>query len=372
MSTKDEVSPTRKNDKCLCNKDFLNSKDHIEEEEDIEEDIEEMSNSLADLKVEQENSGDDSTLNPNMEEIKENGEFNVIEVDIVEKEAFVTVDDSEVDPLETGDHEVFEKSARRKKLEKLKREIEKVKQNLKDEEEKEPTKAKKNLKDHEEQSDDDAKAHKKLKKHRGASSAPVKKKSTEGVVSTLSDTSPKNPPAEHQVSRQRFRPGPTPGTRKFPGFHSPPKMIEMKEPLETESEGILQSVESKAPFPMWPESVGGALEAARKARKEKLRQFRVMRALRRYNMPTERTHEPEEEVFSSLTDEREASKLEATELEKRKIDQKRCSQTDCKKKVGLTGFACRCLLLFCPLHRCVRNISLPGQKDMNIEYSKMI
>ena len=120
MSTKEEVSPTRKTDKRICKKDFPDSKVLITEE-DSEEDIEEMSYSLADLKVGEEGNANDSNLNTNMEEVGVDEELNQLEVDIVEKENFVTVDASEeVDPLETGeDHEVFEKCARTKKLEKL-------------------------------------------------------------------------------------------------------------------------------------------------------------------------------------------------------------------------------------------------------------
>ena len=67
MSTKEEVSPTRKTDKCI--KDFLDSKELITEE-DSEEDIEEMSKSLVDLKAGQEDNDNDSTLNTNkMEEV---------------------------------------------------------------------------------------------------------------------------------------------------------------------------------------------------------------------------------------------------------------------------------------------------------------
>ena len=345
MSTKEEASPSRKTEKCMCNKNFLDNKELIPEEYS-EEDIEEMANSLADLKVEEGENDDDS------EEVRVDEDLKVHEVDIVEKDVLVTVNASEVDPLETGeDHEVFEKSERRKKLEKLKGDIEKVKQNLKEGDAKEVKKVKKNLKDNEEHSDDDLKEHKKLKKHRGSPSASAKKKSI----------SPKKQ-ADHQTSRHPFRPSPTPGARKFPGIQpgfehglqhgfqqSPPKI---EESLETETEGVLQSVESKKPFPMWPEAVGGALEAARKARKEKLRQFRVMRALRRYNMPTETPNdEHEEEAHSALpTDEGKTENLESADPEKVKTD--RCSQTDCKKKVGLTGFACRCQLVFCPLHRC--------------------
>ena len=351
MSTKEEASPSRKTEKCMCNKNFLDSKELIPEEEDSEEDIEEMANSLADLKVEEEDNDDDSSSNS--EEVRVDEDSNVHEVDIVEKEVFVTVNASEVDPLETGaDHEVFEKSERRKKLDKLKGDIEKVKRNLKEGEVKEVTKVKKNLKDNEEHSDDDLKEHKKLKKHRGSPSASVKKKSI----------SP-NKQMDHQVSRHQFRPSPSPGARKFPGFqpgfehgfqhgfqHSPPKI---EEPLDMGTEGVPQSVESKTPFPMWPEAVGGALEAARKARKEKLRQFRVMRALRRYNMPTETPHdEHEEEAHSVLTDdEGKAAIPETATTDPEKVKTDRCSQTDCKKKVGLTGFACRCQLVFCPLHR---------------------
>ena len=310
MSTKEEVSPTRKTDKCI--KDFQDSKELITEE-DSEEDIEEMSKSLADLKAGQEDNDNDSTLNTNkMEEVGVDEEVNMLEVDIVEKEVFVTVDVSEVDPLETGeDHEILEKCARRKKLEKLKGEIERVKLNLKAGEEKEPD-------------DDDSKGGKK--------------------------------PNKREVPYHRFRPGPYPGARKFPGVQSPPKIkepVEIKEPLETDAEGNnLQSVESKKPFPMWPEAVGGAVEAARKARKEKLRQFRVMRALRRYRLPTETAHEHEEEVFSALPDEGKVANVEeeaTADVEKIKAD--RCSGRDCKKKIGLTGFACRCRLVFCPLHR---------------------
>ena len=244
-----------------------------------------MSNSLADLEVGEEVNSNDSTLNTNMEEVGVGEELNMIEVDIVEKE---------VDYLETGeDHEVFEKCARRKKLEKLKGEIERVKQNLKAGEENEPTKAK---------------------------------------IS-----------ADHQVSRNRFRPSPYPGARKFPGSQSPPKMVEIyKEPKEIKErdvEGSPQSVESKKPFPMWPEAVGGALDAARKARMEKLHQFRVMRALQRYNLPTETAHENEEEVFSAVPDE---GNVEVATRDVEKIKTDRCSRRDCKKKVGLTGFACRC------------------------------
>ena len=45
-----------------------------------------------------------------MEEVGVGEELNMLEVDIVEKEVFVTEDASEVDSLERGeDHEVFEK-----------------------------------------------------------------------------------------------------------------------------------------------------------------------------------------------------------------------------------------------------------------------
>ena len=335
MSTKEEASPSRKTEKCMCKKNFLDSKELIPEEEDSEEDIDEMADSLADLKVEDEDNDDDSSLNS--EEVRVDEDSNVHEVDIVEKEVLVTVNASEVDPLETGE-DIIEKSDRRKKLEKLKGDIEKVKRNLKEGDVKEVTKAKQNLKDDEEHSDDDLKEHKKLKKHRGSPSASVKKKSI----------SPKKQ-ADHQVSRHQFRPSPTPGARKFPGFQpgfehgfqhgfqqTPPKI---EEPLDTNTGGVLQSVESKKPFPMWPEAVGGALDAARKARMEKLHQFRVMRALQRYNLPTETAHENEEEVFSAVPDE---GNVEVATRDVEKIKTDRCSQRDCKKKVGLTGFACRC------------------------------
>ena len=188
-----------------------------------------MSNSLAGLKVVEEVDNNDSTLNTNMEEVGVGEELNMLEVDMVEKEVFITVDASEVDSLETGeDHEVLEKNARRKRLEKLKGEIERMKQNLKDgEKENEPTKAK-----------------------------------ISGVVSTKR--------RNHQLSRNRFRPSRYPGARKFPVcFQSPPKMVEIyKEPVEikepkeitepkeikepkeiTDAESSLQSVESKDPFP---------------------------------------------------------------------------------------------------------------------------
>ena len=117
MSTKEEASPSRKTEKCMCNKNFLDSKELIPEEEDSEEDIEEMANSLADLKVEEEDNDDDSSLNS--EEVRVDEDSNVHEVDIVEKEVLVTVNASEVDPLETGE-DIIEKSDRKKKLEKLK------------------------------------------------------------------------------------------------------------------------------------------------------------------------------------------------------------------------------------------------------------
>ena len=127
MSTKEEVSPTRKTDKCICKKDFLDSKELITEE-DSEEDIEEMSNSLDDLKVGKEDNTNVSTFNTNMEEVGVDKEVNMLEVDIVEKEVFVTVEASEVNTLGT----VEEGRRRNKKQEKLKGKIERVKQNLKD------------------------------------------------------------------------------------------------------------------------------------------------------------------------------------------------------------------------------------------------
>ena len=308
MSTKEEVSPT---DECIFNKDFPDGKELIIEEESDEliteedcgeiiaeeeskdlipeeenkEDTEEMSNSLV-------GKDNDSALKTNMEEVEE------VEVVFVEDEVFVAVDASEVDPLERG--EEFEKCARRKKVEKLKGQIERVKQNLKDGEK------------------------------------------------------------IHQVPRHRFRPSVHPGVRPYPGPKSPPKRVEIEEPAQIEKESSetcaknsLQSVESKEPFPMWPEAVGGAVEASQKERKEMIRQFRVMRALRRYNLPTETAiGHSEEEVFP---DEGKASNVEeeatSEDVEKMKMKTNRCSLTDCKKKIGLTGFPCRCRLFFCPLHR---------------------
>ena len=104
MGTKEEVSK----------KYFPDNKELIITKEDSEEDIEEMSNSLAGLKVVEEVDNNDSTLNTNMEEVGVGEELNMLEVDMVEKEVFVTADPSEVDTLETGeDHEVLEKNARR-------------------------------------------------------------------------------------------------------------------------------------------------------------------------------------------------------------------------------------------------------------------
>ena len=140
-------------------------------------------------------------------------------------------------------------------------------------------------------------------------------------------------------------------------------MVEIEEPaveVKKEPDPSLQSVESKNPFPMWPEAVGGVAEAARKARKEKIRQFRVMRALRRYNLPTETAighEEDEEEVFSASPDDDEGNCANVEEVAtteedfEMKMKADRCSLTDCKKKIGLTGFPCRCRLFFCPLHR---------------------
>merc|ERR1719209_874423 len=96
----------------LNKEDFPDSKKLVTEE-DGEEDIEEMSHSLTDLKPGEEDNNNDSTLNTNMEEVRLD---------------FVTVDASE-----TGeDNEVFEKCARRKKQEQLKGKIERVKQQLKE------------------------------------------------------------------------------------------------------------------------------------------------------------------------------------------------------------------------------------------------
>ena len=271
--------------------------------------IGEMASSLADLQVSSEEDKD-----PALKVEEEDECFNIVEVDIVETDIFdQSVDESAVDPLDLGEEpEGNQVSERKKKLERLKKDIEKVKQNLKYGKEEEPKKAKKNLNFAKVSSDDEKMA---------------------------------------RPQRFRFRPGQHPCIRKFPGVPQPPTLTKKAEPVvkNHEDDLALQSVESKNPFPVWPEEVGGAVEAERKARREKLRQMRIIRKLRRtFHWPKiakkqEQEQEQEEENEVGLTDEPQADvgEGEGAPPAEETPGKKRCSHINCKKKVGLTDFACR-------------------------------
>ena len=295
----------------------------------------------------------------------------------------------EVDKEETGDHKVSERGRR---LEKLKRNIEKVKQNIKDGEERESK-------------DENGNELPKLRIH-------------------------------------RFRPRPIPGMRKFPGVEQEcAKTDEVKDAEEVDNI-TMQYEEVKSPFPTWPEAAGGGGEGEEKARHDKLRQFQLMSMLRRsFNLAPGARKEPKlrQEPENSLgvggggdghggDDPDDGGKvqeqievlahagqgevapgvLKEADPEKKKrspsqAGSPRCSQKECKKKVGLTGFACRfsiisiilcriqsnfwqyssqcllcfftsefcfrCLLVFCPLHRCVQIRHFEIMKKKNICFS---
>merc|ERR1719430_2234385 len=86
---------------------------------------------------------------------------------------------------------------------------------------------------------------------------------------------------------------------------------------------------------------------------EKLHHSRVMQAFRkslyRLSLPSMPSIGNGEEV-ALPNDEGKVSNVEEVHNEM-KVKTDRCSGTDCKKKIGITGFACRCRLFFCPLHR---------------------
>ena len=236
-----------------------------------------------------------------------------------------------VDKEETQDHKVSERGRR---LEKLKRDIEKVKQNIKD-----------------------------------------------GEQRQLKDENGNELPKIH-----RFRPRPIPGMRKFPGVEQEgPKTDEVKD--EEEVDNItMQYEEVKSPFPTWPEAAGGGGEGEEKARHDKLRQFQLMSMLRRsFNLAPGKSKEPklrqeqenslgvggsgdghggvDPDVGGKVQEQIEvlahASQgevapgvLKEADPEKKKrspsqAGSPRCSQRECKKKVGLTGFACRFSILSC-------------------------
>ena len=306
MSTQREESSSRMDDKTLYNNDLPASIEHTSVLQKREGDeIGEMASSLADLHVSSEKDNDPAV------KIEEEDEcFNIVEVDIVETDIFdKSVDESAVDPLDIGEEqERHQMSERKKKLERLKKDIEKVKQNLKYEKEEEPKKAKKNLNFAKVSSDDEKMA---------------------------------------RPHRFRFRPGQHPCIRKFPGVPQPPTPPKKVAPVvkNHKDDLALQSVESKTPFPVWPEEVGGAAEAERKARSEKLRQMRIVRKLRRtFHWPKiDKKQEQEQEKEVSPTEEPQADvgDGEGAPLAEETPGKKRCSHINCKKKVGLTGFACR-------------------------------
>ena len=307
MSTQSEESSSRMDDKTLYNNDLTASSEHtsvLQKREDNE--IGEMASSLADLHVSSEEDND-----PALKVEEEDKCFNIVEVDIVETDIFdQSVDESAVDPLDIGELEGHQMSERKKKLERLKKDIEKVKENLKYEKEEEPKKAKKNLNFAKVSSDDEKMA---------------------------------------RPHRFRFRPGQHPCIRKFPGVPQPPTPTKKVAPMDKNHEDdlALQSVESKNPFPVWPEEVGGAVEAERKARREKLRQMRIIRKLRRtFHWPKiakKHEQEQEQEKEVGLTEEPQADggEREGAPPAEETPGKKRCSHINCKKKVGLTGFACR-------------------------------
>ena len=225
-------------------------------------------------------------------------------------------------------------SERGKRLEKLKSNIEKVKQNIKDGEERRST-------------DENGNELPKLRIH-------------------------------------RFRPRPITGMRKFPGLEQEgPKTDEAKD--EEEVDNItMQYEEVKSPFPTWPDAAGGGSEGEERARHDKLRQFQLMSMLRRsFNLAPGARKEPKlrQEPENSLgvggggdghggDDPDDGGKvqeqievlahagqgevapgvLKEADPEKKKrspsqAGSPRCSQRECKKKVGLTGFACRFSIL---------------------------
>ena len=305
MSTQRKESSSRMDDKTLYNNEMPASIEHTSVCKKREDnDIGEMASSLADLQV-----SSDKDNDPALKVEEEDECFNIVEVDIVETNIFdQSVDESAVDPLDIGELEGHQMSERKKKLERLKNDIEKVKQNLKYEKEEEPKKAKKNLNFAKVSSDD------------------------EKMV---------------RSQRFRFRPGQHPCIREFPGVPQPPTPPKKVAPRvkNHEDDLALQSVESKNPFPVWPEEVGGAAEAERKARREKLRQMRIIRKLRRtFHWPKiakKQEQEQEKEVSPTEEPQADVGEGEGAPLAEETPGKKRCSHTNCKKKVGLTGFACR-------------------------------
>ena len=240
----------------------------------------------------------------------------------------------------------------------------------------------------------------------------------------------------------RFRPRPIPGMRKFPGVEQESANTHEVKDEEEVDNITMQYEEVKSPFPTWPEAAGGGGEGEEKARHDKLRQFQLMSMLRRsFNLAPSAHKEPKlrQEPENSLgvggggdghggDDPDDGGKvqeqievlahagqgevapgvLKEADLEKNKrspsqAGSPRCSQKECKKKVGLTGFACRfsiisiilcriqsnfwqyssqcllcfftsefcfrCLLVFCPLHRCVQIRHFEIMKKKNICFS---